>query len=121
MELRFHTVDAGRFLRVDAAGRVDLADSLRMARQIAAFDAGGLPILLDVRGVRRGLSTLDMVQLIDTMLAEVGRYRRRLALLTRGDDQIERAQFMQNYSNNRGIPIAAFADYDQAVAWLQRG
>lgn len=121
MNLSFKIAPDG-FLKVDASGRADVPGSLKMARQIAEYDGGAqkLPILLDVRRVRGTLSTLDMVRLVNMMLAEAGRYRRKLALLVRGDGQIERAQFMQNYSSNRGIPIGAFADYDDAIRWLKR-
>ena len=122
MELIFHVVDASHILEVDAAGRIDLPSSLRAAQQIAAFDgkARELPVLLDVRGLSGALGTLDTVRLVESLLTEARRYRRKVALLARRDDQFGRAQLMQNYSSNRGLPYSAFTDHDEAVAWLQR-
>jgi hypothetical protein len=120
MDLRFHTVDAHHLLRVDATGKIDLPATVRMAREIAAFggEAAHLPVLLDVRALQGRLSVLEMVELVKLLVVESQRYQRKLALLTRADEQLERARFMQLYSLNRGIPIAAFSDYDQAVDWL---
>lgn len=117
MELRFQVVEAGQLLRADAEGRIDMAASLRMAKQIAAFDSPH-PILLDVRKLQGRLGTLDMVGLVKALLAESERYRRKLAIVTRAGDQLERGRFLETYARNRGIPIAAFDDYEQAVSWL---
>ena len=120
VQLQIQVVDAGQFVRADATGKVDLAASLRMARELSAF--GGednvLPILLDVRGLSGALSTLDMVEFVKVLMTERDRYRRKVALLARGDGQQDRAHFLELYSTNRGIPIAAFTDYDSALKWL---
>ena len=120
VELHFHVLDAAHFVQVDAAGRINVAASIRMAQEIAAFDGPGakLPLLLDARALSGALSVLDTVELVKTLAAERARYRRKLALLVRDDAQLERARFLETYSVNRGIPIAAFTDYDQAVKWL---
>jgi len=92
-----------------------------MAREIAAFDDGDAaqrPILLDARTLQGRLSIVDIVELVKTLVAESARYKRKLALLVRNDDQQERARFLHLYSHNRGIPIAAFTDYEAAVKWL---
>jgi hypothetical protein len=117
MEVRFQVVDVERLLRADAEGRIDMAASLRIAREIAAFDSPH-PVLLDARKLHGRLGTLDMVALVKALLADSERYRRRLAILTRGDDQLQRGRFLETYARNRGIPIAAFDDYEQAVSWL---
>ena len=119
---RFHHIEADRLVRVDASGRVDLAASLKMAREIAAFrDTGAaqLPVLLDARSLQGRLTIVDIVELVKTLVADSARYKRKLALLVRDDDQQERARFLHLYSRNRGIPIDAFTDYEAAVKWLQ--
>jgi hypothetical protein len=120
MDFNYRVVDAGRFVQVDASGKVDVPATVRMAQEIAAFhgEAAHLPVLLDVRQLQGRLSILDIVQIVKTLVADSGHYRRKLALLARADDQLERARFMQIYSLNRGIPIAAFADRGEAVKWL---
>lgn len=117
MDIRFQVLDAEKLLRVDAEGKVNVAATLRVAKEIAAFDAPH-PVLVDVRRLQGRLSMLEIVELVKTLTMEVERYQRRLALLVRNDDQLERARFMETYSRNRGLPIAAFADYEEAVRWL---
>lgn len=122
IDLHFHHIEADRLVRVDASGRVDLAASLKMAREIAAFHDSGathLPVLLDARSLQGRLTIVDIVELVKTLVADSARYKRKLALLVRDDDQQERARFLHLYSRNRGIPIDAFTDYEAAVKWLQ--
>jgi len=122
INLHFHHIEADRLIRVDASGRVDLAASLKMAREIAAFhdaDAAQLPVLLDARSLQGRLTIVDIVELVKTLVAGSARHKRKLALLVRNDDQQERARFLHLYSRNRGIPIDAFTDYETAVKWLQ--
>jgi len=38
--------------------------------------------------------------------------------LVRPDHQIDRARFMEDYAQNRSVPIGAFTDLDEAVRWL---
>lgn len=118
VKLRFN--EGGDVLHVEAEGRVGLAAGVAMAREIAVFDgtAGDLPILLDVRRLEGQLSTLEMVRLVKTLIAEPLRYRRKLALLVRAGDQLQRAQFLEAYAENRSVPIAAFVEAQEAREWL---
>jgi hypothetical protein len=118
MDLSFRVVDADDVLRIDAEGKVDLAASVAAARAISGYGSA-LPVLFDARRLQGRLSTLDTVELVKTMLAEPAlRVSRKLAILARSDDQLERARFLEVYSRNRGIPIGAFVDYEEAVRWL---
>ena len=117
MDISFHVLEADHLVRVDAEGKVDLAASLRAANEIAAFQAADA-ILLDARKLQGRLSILEIVELVKSLVAQAERYKRKLAILVRGDDQLERARFLETYSRNRGIPIAAFVDYEEAVRWL---
>ena len=122
ISLHFHHIEAERLIRVDASGRVDLAATLKMAHDISAFrdgDGAQLPVLLDAHSLQGRLTIVDIVELVKTLTADAARYKRKLALLVRNDDQQERARFLHLYSRNRGIPIDAFTDYETAVKWLR--
>ena len=74
-------------------------------------------ILVSVIGVTNKLSTFDAFYVTESH-GKIKHPNMRGALLARSD-QMADAKFMETVARNRGMNIWAFADKEEALAWLR--
>ena len=117
-----HTVEivrAGDFARLDAHGRVDLAESRKALAAVAraCVDRGTKLALLDVRDVYSDLSVSDLCALAKAF-NEMGFTRdHKLAVLHRYSSG-DRATFFALCAAERGWNVRAFDSFEEAIEWF---
>ncbi len=110
---------ASDFLIATPQGQIDFPSSKRLLFEVASASADLVAqnILLDMRNAHSELSATELWKLA----AEPGRrhsqFSGKIAVLCRltGTSQ---AAFFALCAENRGLPVRAFASFEQAVEWL---
>ena len=116
-----HIVRSSDFVRLDAEGRHDFAESCRaLARLAQACASRGISLaLLDVRDVKPNLTTTELYQLARAF-HEIGfRQHHRLAVL-HPYSTTARAEFFAMCAQERGFDVGAFDSFEEAIEWLNR-
>ncbi len=123
MPLELQIIRAHEFIRLGARGHFDLpASKAALAELAAACRKRGLnQALLDLRALQPRptpvFSPTDLIELVNTF-REVGfTHEQRLAILYQSDPHY-RARLFAFLSIVRGWKVQAFADFEQALAWL---
>jgi hypothetical protein len=121
MHVNYRVIQAKDFVKVKPTGGIDLEESKKVLGQLAAMREvlGGYEILLDVREAFGNLNQDDLWEL----LVELGKHREafknKIAVLTRNDEQFNKAVFLELCGGIVGFKILAFDDFEQATSWLQ--
>lgn len=112
------------FLQSDIrSGRIDLertrAVLAAIVRECAARNT--YRVMIDARGNPTGLSTADIVEIVDDA-ARIGfRPAHRVAILRVRPEALQRAKYISTLANIRGLAVRAFDDYEEALAFLNAG
>jgi hypothetical protein len=105
-----------------SSGTIDLAASKSALKSLAAdpeFDKH-YEILLDLRNSECELSVMDVYEIAkhlawpDPALPT----RKKIAVLVSGQRAFDHAKFLEVCSQNRGVQVGAFEDYEKASQWL---
>jgi len=105
-----------------ATETVDLATS-QAAFEKLAHDTKflqGYEVLLDWRDVSckmSGTDVYELAQYLSDQNTELPTHK-KIPILVSGKRAFDHANFLEVCSNNRGVTLAAFEDYDKASAWL---
>ena len=119
MACSVHVVKASDFVRLDARGRLDLAESHRVLSDVAreCVERGIGAALLDVRDLYTDLKLTDVYQLARAFHDMGFRTTDRLAVLHRYNSA-EKAEFFAMCAADRGFDVRAFEDFEAAVEWF---
>ncbi len=121
MPTTMHVIRADEFIRLNAQGKLDLAETRRVFAQLSAVlgKRGLAHAVVDFRKVAAAnLSVADLYDIASTFEEAGFRRSDRLALLyPPGGDK---ANFLSLCASNRGWQMAAFPDLEQAMDWLFR-
>jgi hypothetical protein len=120
MDTKHHLIHATDFIRTTTKGDLDLEATRQMLLTVASLvtPPGSHDIFLDCRETTSKMSLSDITKLVDTMLDHRRLFGHKLAILTPEGEKFDTMQFMENYAVNRGLKVAAFTDYEQAINWL---
>ncbi len=117
--MELHVIRIREFVRLDAHGQLDLAESHAVLSRLAQMcRKRGLDCaLLDGRDIQAELTPDEIAALVRD-LAEMGFTRnQRLALLHKGDPH-RRAALFALIAKLRGWKIRAFGNFEEALDWL---
>jgi hypothetical protein len=119
MPYSVHVVKPSDFVRLDARGRLDVAESHRMLAKVArACVERGIDLaLLDVRDLYADLKLADLYSLARAF-PEMG-FRRtdRLAVLHRYNST-EKAEFFAMSAADGGWDVRSFDNFEDAIDWF---
>jgi hypothetical protein len=121
MPVNYKIIQAKDFIKAKPTGGIDLDESKKVLGQIAdmAKVVGDCEILMDLR---EAYGNLDMDDLHELVL-EFGRhrdaFRSKIAVITRNDEQFNKAVFVEMCANIDGFTVVAFIDFEKATNWLQ--
>jgi hypothetical protein len=119
MSYNLQIVQPCDFVRLDASGRLDLAESKKVLADVAraCVERGIGLALLDVRDLYTDLRLADVYSL-SRAFREMG-FRRtdRLAILHRYNSA-EKADFFAMCAADGGWDVRAFEDFEQAMEWF---
>jgi hypothetical protein len=119
MKYNLHVIRTADFVRLDARGNPDLAETRRALEVVAkaCIDRGANAALLDVRDARSDLRLVDLYGLVTAFPAMGFRREHRLAILHRYSGA-ERAEFFAMCAAERGWHVRAFDNYEEATEWF---
>lgn len=122
-QVLYKVIQAKDFLKARPTGEVDLAQSRKMLGDIAQMvsGTGQFDILIDVRGAFGHLTHDEVWELVGEFGQRRNTFRNKIALLTREDEQFNRAVFAEMCANMTAhtYRLSAFTEYEDAVEWLQ--
>lgn len=119
MPNQLQIVKARDFIRLHTNGTLDFEDTRKVLMQIAQAQLqGGIDrAVLDLRGSEGKLTITDIYKLA-MVFRDAGPHRDdRLALVVR-HHKLDRADFFASLAATRGIFVAAFDSYEEAIDWL---
>jgi hypothetical protein len=120
MPTMYKIINAKDFIKAKPSGATDLEQSKQLLLELAMI-AGLSPdynILSDVRDSYGNLTHNELNQLLLVLVKHREFFKNKIALLTRNDEQFNRAAFFEICGNIEGFNIAAFIDYEKAINWL---
>ena len=118
--LKIQIIQAGDLVKSTPSGDLDLSASRQGLAQIAATGAElhEYKVLIDLREVKSRLSTSDIYDLAFELMKYGETFRRKTAVLVRGDMDLEKATFFENTAQNRGFEVRTFTVFEKAIIWL---
>jgi len=120
MPTMYKIIKAKDFIKAKPSGITDLEQSKQVLLELAMI-AGLSPeheILLDIRGSDAGLTHGELYELIKELEKHRSFFRNKIAVLSRDDEQYNRAGLFEICANLEGFQVAAFIDYEKAINWL---
>jgi len=123
MSWQIELIRAAEFVRLGPEGEFNLsASKAALAAVAAACRKRGVDnAILDLRALQPGpkpvFTTTDLLELVNTFPAAGFTKRLRLAILYRSDPH-KRARLFAFVSTLHGWKVSAFANFEQALAWL---
>ncbi|HEX7218503.1 MAG TPA: hypothetical protein VF280_04740 [Burkholderiales bacterium] len=107
------------FVRGTPEGQIYLEEAEKLLRDIAAAGAGleGFDVLIDTRRVSAGLSATELWYLADKVARLPRSEGRRIAILC-PTERFDHSRFFALCAENRGLNVAAFTSYEDAMEWL---
>lgn len=108
-------------LRIAVNGPADYEDCDRLLRRLAAGlrDRSGPPVLIDARGIEYLPSTAETRTLAELMIARSDSIRAPIAIVTEPGAIYGMGRLFTIRASLAGVPVEAFTDLEEAVAWLR--
>jgi len=119
LTLRLQVIHAKDFLRMTPDGKIDFEKTRDMLLEAVSVEglSSELDVLVDFRQVESDLSTTDIWYLAEELSRHDEAFKDRIALLV-NSEKFDNAKFFELCAMNRGLEVAAFASYEEAINWL---
>lgn len=119
MAVDVRIIPISEFLRADVSGTLMETSLILLCDLIAACKEHNVDrILIDTREATSNTSVLD-VWTLARKLTPSG--LRRVAVVNRPKDDVERGTFLELCATHRGYQLKAFWDFEAAFTWLNEG
>ena len=113
-------VSAREFVRTNAKGEFDLEETKNLLLTVLSKmkDANIYDVMLDVREASSKMTGVEVLKLF-THLHHLGSLsNRKIAIVYRPKDDLDRAKMFEVCAQNRGYQVGAFQDFEEAITWL---
>ena len=120
MPTKIKLIKAVEYLHISPDGEIDFEKSKQLLIEIAKskkFPAD-YDLILDFRHVQFRLTTADIYFLAAELLKHRDAFKNKIAVLFLPGANIEKAEFFELCSQNRGFNVDIFTNYEDAVDWL---
>jgi hypothetical protein len=123
MAFELQVIRASDFIRLGPNGNFDLATSKQVLAELASacHKRGIHRAMLDLRALHPGptpvFSPTDLANIVNTF-REIGFTRDQKLAVLYGSDPHHRARMFAFIGTLRGWRVAAFGDFEEAMAWL---
>ncbi len=119
MPVNVKVINTKDFIKVTATGSCDFTASKQGILDIASHinQPGEYEVLVDIREAEVVLSTVDLFEL-GMALADHPSLRQSKIGILAPLDRLDKARFLELVTENRGVRIKAFTDFEQAITWL---
>jgi hypothetical protein len=122
-QVMYKIIHAMDFIKVKPSGEVDLEESKKILGEMAEIAnlPGEYDILLDVRETYGNLNHEDVWELVEELGHRRKAVRNKIAILTRNDEQFNKAAFAEMCANIsiHEFKLSAFTNFEEATEWLQ--
>ena len=117
--MKVQIIHAGDFVKATPGGEVNLKLSkTRLAKIVQALEpTHNYNFLVDWRNVMINFSMNHLFSLALEILKYKALSSARISLLVQPDD-FDKGDFLQLCAQNRGVHLAAFTEYENAMDWL---
>ena len=117
--MKVQIIHAGDFIKTTPEGEVSLKLSkTRLAKIVQALEpAHDYNFLVDWRNVTINFSMTHLFYLALEITKYVALSGAKISLLVRPDD-FNRGEFLQICAQNRGVQLAAYTEYENAMNWI---
>ena len=108
------------YLKISDDGTIQFEDSERTLSDLVEpkRPPADYEILLDFRRTQWVLSTEEICSLVRVLIEKPDSYRDKIALLLLPGVNFDRAYFKELCSENRGITVQTFTNYEDAIQWF---
>ena len=113
-------VSAREFVRTNAKGEFDLEATKNLLLTVFSKmkDAKIYDVVLDFREASSTMMGVEVLQLF-THLHHLGSLsNRKIAIVYRPKDDLDRAKIFEACAQKRGYQVGAFQDFEEAITWL---
>jgi hypothetical protein len=113
-------VSANEFVRTNAKVEFDLEETKNLLLTVLSKmkDANIYDVVLDVREAYSKMTGVEVLKLF-THLHHLGSLsNRRIAIVYRPKDDLDRAKMFEVCAQKRGYQVGAFQDFEEAITWL---
>lgn len=119
MTLKLHVIHARDFLRMTPDGKIDFEETRKMYLEAVSVEGLSykLDMLVDFRQVDADLSTTDIWYLAEELSKHDEGFKDQIAVLV-NPDRFDNAKFFELCATNRGLKVAAFSSFEEAINWL---
>ncbi len=121
MSVNYKVIQAKDFIKAKPSGETDIEESKSVLGELAEL-AKIIPdsqILLDIRDAYGNLQLEELKELILEFSEHRNAFKNKIAVLTRSDEQFDKAVFVEMCTNIDGFKVAAFSEFEEATDWLQ--
>lgn len=120
MAVKIKIIRSVDYLSVSDDGEIEFEESRRRLGALAEpkRPPADYEILLDFRRTQWILSTEEIYSFVKALIQAPDSFRDKLALLVLPGVNFDRAYFMELFSENKGIEIRTFSNYEDAVQWF---
>jgi hypothetical protein len=109
------------FFHTDARDTpIDLEAAYGLLRRVVreTTERGIYRVMIDARGNPTGLSVADMFELVGDFQRYGLTPDHRVALLRARPEALERARYLETLASTRGFKVRAFAEFEEALDFL---
>ena len=120
MQVNYNIIHAKDFIKAKPSGQTDLEQSKKALGQLADMVrcGGDYEILMDVRDSYGNLTHDEVWELVLELGRHRSAFRNKIAILSREEEQFNRAVFAELCANSMGFTVAAFTDFEKAMNWI---
>ena len=122
-QVMYKIIQAKDFIKAKPTGEVDLEESKKILGEMAEIASlpGEYNILLDVRETFGDMDHDDVWELVEELGRRRKAFRNKIAVLTRNDEQFNKAAFAEMCANMslHVFKLSAFTEFEKATEWLQ--
>jgi hypothetical protein len=117
--LRLQVIHAKDFLRMTPEGKIDFEKTRDMLLEAVSVEglSSELDVLVDFRHVESDLSPTDVWYLAEELSKHDEAFKDQIAILV-NPERFDNAKFFELCALNRGLEVAAFSSYEDAINWL---
>jgi hypothetical protein len=122
-QVMYKIIQGKDFIKAKPSGELDFVESRRILGEMAEMASlpGEYNILLDVRETFGNMNHDDVWELVEELRQRRKAFRNKIAILTRNDEQFNKAAFAEMCANIsvHEFKLSAFTSFEGATEWLQ--
>jgi len=123
MAIKIKIIRSVDYLSVSDDGAIEFEESKKKLEALAEpkRPPADYEILLDFRRTQWILSTDEIYTFVQTLIHAPDSFRDKLALLALPGVNFDRTYFQELMSENKGIDVQTFTNYEDAIQWFYNG